>query len=117
MRNSFAVISGALFVWLIGSATTHAFEQTPMVPAPDASIAERVAPAPAFDGETKKPEAEKKNGGLKIPGIGKLSVPKLNFGLDLMYGASEKDDADLRFSGESGGDDDVTILGKVKRRF
>lgn len=117
MRKRFAVISGALFVWAAGSAAAFAFEQTPLAPAPAAPITAPAESAPKFDGETKKLEPQKKSGGLKIPGLGKLSVPKLNFGLDLMYGSPEKGDTDLSFSGESAGDDDVTILGTFKRRF
>ena len=117
MRKRFAVISGALIVWAAGPATAYAFEQTPLAPSPPASITAPAEPAAKFDGETKQLEFRKKSGGLKIPGFGKWSLPKLNFGLDLMYGSPAMDDADLRFSGESIGDDDVTILGKVKRRF
>ena len=115
MRNRFAVISGALFVWAVGSAAAFAFEQTPLAPA--APITAPAESAPKFDGETKKLEPRKNSGGLKIPGLGKLSVPKLNFGLDLMYGSPEKGDTYLSFSGESAGGDDVTILGTFKRRF
>jgi hypothetical protein len=46
-----------------------------------------------------------------------LSLPKLNFGLDLMYGSVENDETDLGFSDDSTTDNDLTILGKVKRRF
>ena len=119
MRKKFAFISGAFGIWAISSAAAFAFEQTPVAPAPAVNA---TAPSPAqseakFDGEAKTLGLQKKSGGVKIPGLGKLSVPKMNFGLDLMYGSPENDDADLGFTGESGGDNDLTILGKVKRRF
>ncbi len=45
-------------------------------------------------------------------------MPKLNFGLDLMYGAPEENDTELGFTNDvSPGDDDLRIMGKVKRRF
>ena len=113
MRKRFAIISGAIVVWAVGSATAFAFEQTPMAPEPAATVTMPEKTAQKFDGETKKLEPQKKSSGVKIPGLGNLSVPKLNFGLDLMYGSPESDDTDLSFSG----DNDLTILGKVKRRF
>ncbi len=117
MRKNFAIISGALGIWAVSSAAAFAFEQTPLAPAPSVTVTAPEVTAPKFDGETKKLELQKKSSGLKIPGLGLFSVPKLNFGLDLMYGSPENDDAILRFSGDSASDDDLTILGKVKRRF
>ena len=117
MRTKITVISGALVVWAVSSAAAFAFEQIPVAPAPALAVKTPEEAAPKFDGEATKLELQNKSGGLKIPGLGKLSIPKLNFGLDLMYGSPENDATDLGFSGDSTGDDDMTILGTVKRRF
>ena len=117
MRKGFAFISGAFVVWAVSSAAAFAFEQTPLAPAPSVTNKAPVESAQKFDDEAKKPEDLKKSSGVKIPGLGLFSVPKLNFGLDLMYGSPENDDSELSFSGDSASDDDLTILGKVKRRF
>lgn len=123
MRKRIAVISGAVVLWSLGSVAAHAFEQTTLAPSPAAPIAVPTEPASKFSDDTKKSDLQKKSSGWKIPGLGKLpgvrklSVPKLNFGLDLMYGSPENNDLDLQFSGEPVKDDDVTILGTFKRRF
>ena len=56
------------------------------------------------------------SGGLKL--FGYTVMPKLNFGLELLYGDGEPQ-LDLQQGGPSFEDEnrDVTVLGKVKRRF
>lgn len=117
MHKGFATILGAFVVWAVSSAAAFAFEQAPLAPASSVTNKAPVESAQKLDDEAKKPEALKKKSGVKIPGLGLLSVPKFNFGLDLMYGSPENDASDLSFSGDSASDDDLTILGKVKRRF
>ncbi len=125
--KSTALIAGVFALWAIGSGTAHAFEQkllqptpVPAVPAPALSPTEPAAPANrtlSLEEIAKDAKPEKTGRGIKLPGIRKLSIPKLNFGLDLMYGNSEPSDTELGFSSEQDGDEDVTIMGKVKRRF
>lgn len=55
---------------------------------------------------------------VRIPGLGKLGVlPKLDFGLELLYGVNE----DKRFEDEKGRpdmtDDGVQIRGSIRHRF
>lgn len=52
---------------------------------------------------------------VRIPGIGKLGVlPKMDFGLELLYGAAEgKPAADV----PRDNNEDLTIRGSVKHRF
>ena len=129
MRTRFAITTGALAIWAMGSVAAHSFEQTPAAPAPAAPV---TVPAPqpdlSFDDKTRVTGPKKKGRSLKLPvvgkisvpklpGVGKISVPKLNFGLDLMYGSSEPADTGLGFSADLPTDDDLTILGKFKRRF
>lgn len=53
---------------------------------------------------------------VRIPGIGRLGVlPKMDFGLELLYGASEgKQSVEPQREGAS---EDVTIRGTLKHRF
>ena len=112
------IIAGVVAVWAMGSVAAHAFEQqVPLAPAPAAPISVPADPVVSLDEKVKESEPQKKGRGFKLPGIGKLSIPKLNFGLDLMYGTPETSETDLGFSSDPTGEDDVTIMGKVKRRF
>ncbi len=117
-RTRFAILSGAAAIWAMGSMAAQAFEQTSVVPAPAAPISAPAAqPDLSFDTKTTQAEPKKKGRGLKLPVVGKISLPKLNFGLDLMYGSSEPADTGLGFSADTPTEDDLTILGKFKRRF
>ncbi len=53
---------------------------------------------------------------VRIPGLGKLgSLPKMDFGLELLYGASEAKQPDAQSRDEPR--DDLTIRGSVKHKF
>jgi hypothetical protein len=103
-----------------GSGHALAFQETPAPPPPETPEAgqagadslalqlgaAKVAPAPMSDG-----------GGLNL--FGYTVLPKLNFGLDVLYG---QDQQQLQLGGTDNLDTldengDVTVLGKVKRRF
>jgi hypothetical protein len=117
-RKTSAIIVSIFAVWLMSPGSANAFEQQGQVtPVPAAPVAKAVHPAITLDQKLKSTEPQNSGRSFKLPGIGKLSVPKLNFGLDLMYGNSEINDTDLGFSSDPAGEDDVTIMGKVKRRF
>jgi len=110
------IIAGIIGLWAMGSVTAHAFEQqTPQAPA--APVIVPAVPESSLDEKASEPQLQKKGRSFKLPGIGMLSLPKLNFGLDLMYGTPETSDAELGFSSEPAGEDDLTIMGKFKRRF
>ncbi len=78
-------------------------------------------PAPALDNlggaavELTTPEKTAPEGTeIRIPGLGKLGVlPKLDFGLELLYGAQDSAVID----DEPGDGDQLTIRGRVKHRF
>jgi hypothetical protein len=97
-----------------GSERTLAFQEE-KPPSAEASAAAPQAPAlqlgtPA----TAEGTAQTGSQGLKL--FGYTVLPKLNFGLDVLYG---QDEEQLQLQGpttlEENGD--VTVLGKVKRRF
>lgn len=53
---------------------------------------------------------------VRIPGLGKLgSLPKMDFGLELLYGATEVNRPEPSGQGDAG--DDLTIRGSVKHKF
>jgi hypothetical protein len=111
-----AAIVGVMAALSFGSGQALAFQETP--PPPPAEDAQEAAPqAPALQlgtpsGPQTLPQADTK--GLKL--FGYTVLPKLNFGLDVLYG---QDQQQLELQGpttlEENGD--VTVLGKVKRRF
>lgn len=104
-----AIVSGAL----LGCMPAHAFQEEPAVQAETPSgapSAEAVPPGISLDMQ-KTEDAAKKPDGLRIPGLG-IFLPKMDFGLDLMYGAQQPD---VRMPDPPA--EDMKVLGTVKRRF
>ena len=114
MRNR-ALAASVIAALLIGATPTLAFEETKEAApevlqlAPDAKDPAMQLQTPAA-GATQAPE---KSGGAKIFGFSIL--PKLDFGLELLY--SEPQAADLQQVTPSEDNEDLTVLGKVKRHF
>ena len=113
MRRLIA-ISGLMAALSFGGAPAFAFEETPVPPPADSPQASPPANAPALQlgSPAANPQADRK--GVKV--FGYNLFPKLDFGLDVLYG---QDQQQLELQGpttlEENGD--VTVLGKVKRRF
>jgi hypothetical protein len=62
-------------------------------------------------------DAAGKAGGLSIPGLGSWGVlPKLDFGLELLYGSSDTASPDRDLSKEAL-PDSLTLHGSVKKTF
>lgn len=106
----------------LGGSAAWAFEET------KGGVATRPQPAPSsvapgvksqLDlGTSEAPVGKPAGTEVRIPGLGKLGVlPKLDFGLELLYGVNE----DKRLEEERGrpdaSDDGVQIRGTVKHRF
>jgi hypothetical protein len=73
-------------------------------PAPDASLAPSQGSKPASGGTE-----------VRIPGLGKLGVlPKMDFGLELLYGANEPKPATQE---DREVPEDLTIRGSIKQPF
>lgn len=63
------------------------------------------------------PAAKSEGTEIRIPGFGKLgTLPKMDFGLELLYGANETEKAQEPAKIENG-QEDLTIRGSVKHRF
>lgn len=97
---------------LAGSAALALEEQKAPV-TPDAAAQGAAAT------DTAQPAGKKADGGteIRIPGLGKLgTLPKMDFGLELLYGATETEKPAEPQRIEDG-NEDLTIRGSVKHRF
>ena len=117
-RKRFAISLSVVVFWAFAASGAQAFEQTPLPQAsgpaaPPQVVAPSVSPNLSLDDQAVAPQpTEKKKRGLKIPGLGKVTIPSLNFGLDLMYGTPESDDTELGFTNDPDqGEDDLRIMG------
>ena len=94
---------------MAGSASFALEEQKSNV-APDAAAAAAAEKAPS----AKTPDEGTE---IRIPGLGKLgTLPKMDFGLELLYGATETGKVQEP-SGIEDTNEDLTIRGSVKHRF
>lgn len=86
------------------------------------------APAQAPVSEPAKPDldfssgeglkSESKGAEVRIPGLGKLGVlPKMDFGLELLYGAAPEPKSESARPDTTSEDSDLRIRGTVKHRF
>jgi hypothetical protein len=114
-------IAGLMAALAFGAAPARAFQETPVPPAeaPQATPQQPQAPALQLGTPGAAPAAPKaEQGGIKL--FGRTLLPKLDFGLDVLYGQDqqqlqlEQGSTSLDQLDENG---DVTVLGKVKRRF
>jgi hypothetical protein len=107
-------------VWLFaalsfGSGHAIAFqEEKPPSPAEASAASPQAPPLKLGTPATAEGGAQAGSQGLKL--FGYTVLPKLNFGLDVLYG---QDEEQLQLQGPTTleENDDVTVLGKVKRRF
>jgi hypothetical protein len=112
MRRS--VFIAGLVTLSLGGAPALAFEEMPEPPPADVPAATpQLGPLQlGTPGGATVPETEQ--GGLSM--FGYTVLPKFDFGLDVMYGQDQPQlDLSPPITEEESGD--VTVLGKVKRRF
>lgn len=115
-------IAALAFALGITSSAALAFQQQESGGAPQAGAAAPAAAAteePAAKAVELAPaDVSGKGAGteVRIPGLGRLGVlPKMDFGLELLYGASEgKQQLEPQ---RDSGSEDVTIRGTLKHRF
>ncbi len=120
MRKALAFVAILMGSLAVGPGLAVAFQEVPEAPAPQQQLS--IPGGGAADGgvtfEAPATAAPAKTDAHKGLG-GSLDVlPKLNFGLELLY-SNPKDDAALGapLDPSSPTSDDVQILGTVKRRF
>jgi hypothetical protein len=108
--------AGLAAALLFGSVPAFAFEETPVPPPEPAEQGAPHATPPAMKlgspTAPANPEIEKK--GLKL--FGYSILPKLDFGLELLYGQDQQQ-LQLQQMPSLDENSDVTVLGKVKRNF
>lgn len=115
MRRS-AAIAGLMAALALASGQASAFqEQKAPPPEEEASAPASQAPAlklgtPADTGSA----ASADTGGFKL--FGYAVLPRLNFGLDVLYGQDEQK-SQLQAPSSIDETSDVSVVGKVKRRF
>lgn len=119
MNSRSILVLGALLAVAGGPALAFQ-EQTSGAPvvAP-AQAAKPDEPAKGTSLDAPQPASKPEGTEVTIPGLGKLGVlPKMDFGLELLYGANEEP---KESEGEPGVqapvDDDLTIRGSIKKSF
>ncbi len=107
------VVAGLIAALFASVAPAFAFEETPVPPPDPATPAPQAKPVPLQLG-TPGVSADRNSGGVTM--FGYTILPKLDFGLELLYGG---DDKQLQIQQGPSFDEsqDVTVLGKVKRHF
>ena len=103
------------------SSGAVAFQESQGGPGPGSSSPGAATKAPLdLSGTGTSIEPPKSSGiEIRIPGLGKLGVlPKLDFGLELLYGVNDQKSPELNDKLRGGSqDDDVKIRGSLKHRF
>ncbi len=114
MKRLFAL--GAVLAFVSSSAVAFQ-EQQSGAPAPAAAPATKLEP-PAQDLNVPAPASKSEGTEVSIPGLGKLGVlPKMDFGLELLYGANEQPKQEIEPTQQAPADDELTIRGSVKKSF
>ncbi len=121
MRIRFALpaLLGAL---ILASPSAFAFEETrggtgAQPAAPPQATAPATKGLPLELGGTGTTVAPSAGTEVRIPGLGRLGIlPKLDFGLELLYGVNEQS-FDNRRLGPEQSDDSVGVRGTVRHRF
>lgn len=110
-KIGFVAMLGAVLLAVAGTASVALEEQKGPAPAAGAEAGAAVSDA--------APAAKSEGTEIRIPGFGKLgTLPKMDFGLELLYGASETGSATHEQDKlDENLPDDLTIRGSVKHRF
>ena len=104
----------SLLTCLLVSATAQAFEAKPA----DTDSAKSALPGLGLEGQAGLSKDKESAGGFELPGLGKLGVlPKLDFGLELLYGDTPPAAQNEDFEGRETDPEDLTIKGTFKHRF
>lgn len=124
MRKQLTILSSVLAAWAISSAPTHAFQETHADVQPSQTLSSANTGGLNFDLQATDPrdtsEKSERKLKLELQDDGTVNVlPKLNFGLDVMYGSPEDEDPVAHAAPVQDLDDGdgIQVLGKFKRRF
>jgi len=105
---------GALAWILVASAPALAFQELPEAPSPEVSYGavESTPPSATLQDAGSAAAQDSETTGVDLMNL--TILPKLDIGLELLYGNNQQAQAQDPIADESG---DVTVLGKVKRHF
>ena len=124
MRKQLTILSGVLAAWALSSAPALAFQETHTEVQPSHSLNNSNAGGLSLDLQATAPEDPEEESGrrlkLELQDDGTVNVlPKLNFGLDVMYGSPGDEDPIAHAAPVQDLDDGngIQVLGKFKRRF
>ena len=112
-----ALAAGVIAALLVGAGSALAFQETPEAPPERLSVAPDASKDPAMQMQTPatgpaSAQAAEKSG-AKVLGFSIL--PKMDFGLELLYSQQPMELQQATPLAED--NEDLTVLGKVKRHF
>ena len=115
MSRRIGLVAGVCAVLSTAASPVLAFQETPVPPPAEQATSKNEKPAvppmklgdPSTD---RQPAAKKRGFGLGL-------LPKLDFGLDLLYGDEQQREMELQSTPSLETDQDISVVGKVKRRF
>jgi len=117
MSRRIGFVAGVMAVLSTAASPVLAFQETPVPPpaeqAPSKDEKSLVPPMKLGDPSTaeQQPAAKKRGFGFGL-------LPKMDFGLDLLYGApQQKQQLEMQSTPSLERDQDLSVVGKVKRRF
>jgi hypothetical protein len=115
MRRASAFTAGVLAALWMSAAPALAFEETPAAPAPTPPQVMPEAKSPAAALQSPQPGTAPSTAptGAKVFGFSLL--PKLDFGLELLYSAPQP--AELQQGAIADENGELSVLGKIKRHF
>jgi hypothetical protein len=122
MKRSGPILALTLALAIVAGHGASAFQEQKAGVAPPAAAPATPAPETAVPADQSnlgsesvaKPETGTE---ISIPGLGRLGVlPKMDFGLELLYGAAEGQSSNQNLPAQ-GPEDDLTVRGSVKHRF
>jgi hypothetical protein len=122
LKNLVTVLGMTAILSLAVSAPSYAFTETKVPPPAGQPAAEAEAPALQLEKSQegpglslRTPDDGSSGTELNIPGVGSIGkLPKLDFGLELLYGGDTEQGTNSTGSGQN---DDVLIKGKIRHRF
>jgi hypothetical protein len=109
-------LGAVLALLLCAGGVAFALEEQRVAPAAETPAAASQNVAPQVGAQVPAPAAKSEAGTeIRIPGLGKLgTLPKMDFGLELLYGAADGKSATEPVGEEN---QDLTIRGSVKHKF
>jgi len=122
MRNMLLALAAATLLSSAAGAFQEQQKNTGPVAAPVAPVAPVQGTTPSGKPELKLdiPDVTGGKSGteIRIPGLGKLGViPKMDFGLELLYGGNEKSRAAPEVDTSDSKDGELAIRGSIRHRF